>query len=64
MNRTTNFLIAMAVLAAAGLLPFSTLAHEAHGHFSAGEPGDPKKPARIVKVKMLEEGRRCCSNRP
>ena len=58
MNRKTNFLIAMAVLAAAGLLPFSTLAHEANGHFSAGEPGDPKNPARIVKVKMLEEGKK------
>jgi uncharacterized cupredoxin-like copper-binding protein len=28
--------------------------HEAHGNFSAGEPGDPKKPARVVKVKMFE----------
>jgi uncharacterized cupredoxin-like copper-binding protein len=30
-------------------------AHDA-GHFSAGEPGDPKKPARVVKVVMREEG--------
>jgi uncharacterized cupredoxin-like copper-binding protein len=31
-------------------------AHEGHEHaaFSAGEPGDPKKPARTVKVRMLE----------
>src|SRR4051794_13099251 len=28
--------------------------HEDHGNFSAGEPGDPKKPARAVKVKMFE----------
>jgi plastocyanin len=29
-------------------------AHEDHGTFSAGQPGDPKKPARIIKVKMFE----------
>jgi uncharacterized cupredoxin-like copper-binding protein len=31
-------------------------AHEGHQHaaFSAGEPGDPKKPTRTVKVRMLE----------
>jgi uncharacterized cupredoxin-like copper-binding protein len=34
------------------------VAHEAHSHFSAGEPGDPKKPTRTVKVKMLENGKK------
>ena len=29
-------------------------AHEDHGNFSAGRPGDPKKPARVVKIKMFE----------
>lgn len=29
--------------------------HEDHGNFSAGEPGDSKKPARIVQVTMREE---------
>ena len=29
-------------------------AHEDHGTFSAGQPGDPKKPARVIKVKMFE----------
>jgi len=31
-----------------------------HGHegFSAGEPGDPKKPARTVKVSMHEDGKK------
>jgi uncharacterized cupredoxin-like copper-binding protein len=32
-------------------------AHDGHGHggtFSAGEPGDAKKPARIVQVAMTE----------
>ncbi len=32
-------------------------AHDAQEHFTAGEPGDPKKPFRIVKVTMLENGR-------
>jgi uncharacterized cupredoxin-like copper-binding protein len=34
------------------------LAHETHEHFSAGEPGDPKKPARTIKVSMQEEGKK------
>jgi uncharacterized cupredoxin-like copper-binding protein len=29
-------------------------AHEAHLHFSAGEPGDPKKPARTITISMRE----------
>jgi plastocyanin len=29
-------------------------AHEDHGTFSAGRPGDPKKPGRVVKVNMFE----------
>jgi uncharacterized cupredoxin-like copper-binding protein len=29
-------------------------AHEDHGNFSAGQPGDPKKPARVVNIKMFE----------
>jgi uncharacterized cupredoxin-like copper-binding protein len=32
-------------------------AHDAHEHFAAGEPGDPKKPFRVVKVTMLEDGK-------
>jgi uncharacterized cupredoxin-like copper-binding protein len=36
---------------------FQASAHEGHEHFSAGEPGDPKKPSRTVKVTMLEEGK-------
>jgi len=42
-------------LAAASILPAS--AHEGHEHFTAGKPGDPKKPSRIVKVSMLEDGK-------
>ena len=33
-------------------------AHEAHEHFSAGKPGNPKKPARTVKIVMREDGDR------
>ena len=32
--------------------------HEGHEHFSTGEPGDPKKPSRTVKVTMLEDGKK------
>jgi uncharacterized cupredoxin-like copper-binding protein len=34
--------------------PIPASAHEDHGTFSAGQPGDPKKPARVIKVKMFE----------
>ena len=30
----------------------------AHSGFSAGQPGDPKQPARVVNVVMREDGRR------
>jgi uncharacterized cupredoxin-like copper-binding protein len=34
-----------------------TPGHDA-GHFSAGEPGDPKKPALTVRVIMIERGKK------
>jgi uncharacterized cupredoxin-like copper-binding protein len=34
--------------------PDSSRAHDDHGGFSAGEPGNPKKPVRVVKVTMFE----------
>ena len=37
-------------------MPHPALAHEDHGHLSAGEPGDPHKPTRVVKVQMFEGG--------
>jgi len=40
------------------------LAHENHDHFSAGQPGDPRKPSRTVKVSMLEEGKRMLFDPP
>ena len=39
-------------------VPFEASAYERHEHLSAGEPGDPNKPSRIVKVTMLEDGKR------
>jgi uncharacterized cupredoxin-like copper-binding protein len=41
----------------AGLLAEAS-AHGAREHFAAGEPGDPKKPFRIVRVTMLEDGKK------
>ncbi len=60
MTRTTVFAAATALLASVSFgigigLPGPGRAHEDHGNFSAGEPGDPKKPARIVLVTMREE---------
>jgi uncharacterized cupredoxin-like copper-binding protein len=47
-----------AILATEIVRPIPASAHEDHGHFSAGEPGDPKKPARIIKVVMREDGKK------
>lgn len=50
--------IAAALLIAAGGVAFAGPGEKGHSHndagFSAGEPGDPKKPARIVQVTMNE----------
>ena len=52
---------ATAAAVAALLLPpllMRASAHDEHGHFSAGEPGDPKKPARTITVNMREDGKK------
>jgi len=36
--------------------PVNVYAHEGHEHFSAGEPGDPKKPARTINIARQEDG--------
>jgi uncharacterized cupredoxin-like copper-binding protein len=46
------------ILTAALLLAALPAAAHTKRHFSAGEPGNAKKPARIVKVSMEEDGQR------
>jgi uncharacterized cupredoxin-like copper-binding protein len=58
-----SMLVAFAALGSVALPPLASMlseasAHGAHEHFAAGEPGDPKKPFRIVKVTMLEDGKK------
>jgi uncharacterized cupredoxin-like copper-binding protein len=59
--RNNNFFFATITLLAAVSLTTAIdragHAHEDHRHFSAGEPGDPTKPARVITVKMLSEGK-------
>ena len=47
-----------AILATDVAMPIPASAHEDHGRFSAGQPGDPKKPARTIKVVMREDGKK------
>jgi len=55
-NAAVGILLAAsaAILATDVARPIPASAHEDHGRFSAGEPGDPNKPARIVEIKMFE----------
>jgi uncharacterized cupredoxin-like copper-binding protein len=50
----------MKIAIAALLLSAASLgtANADAGHFSAGEPGNPKQPARTVKVIMREDGKK------
>ena len=48
-----SLLVASLLALAAGALPIPSYSHDA-AHFSAGEPGDPKKPARVVLINMRE----------
>jgi uncharacterized cupredoxin-like copper-binding protein len=45
---------AAAILATHIAMPRSASAHDDREHFSAGRPGDPQKPARVVNIKMFE----------
>lgn len=62
MNRNTILaasLLGTAALLCAGVaVPTAARAHDAHAHYSAGEPGNPKKPSRTVKVVMIEQGKK------
>jgi len=56
MKRTYAWFLLPLVAIASGSTLFQVSAHDSREHFTAGEPGDPKKPSRLVKVTMLEEG--------
>ena len=45
-----------AILATNIAKPNPASAHEDQGRFSAGRPGDPAKPARVINVRMFEGG--------
>jgi uncharacterized cupredoxin-like copper-binding protein len=50
-------LLVVAGVAAVRIGPLSTArAHDGDEHFAAGVPGDPKKPAREVRVVMYDDG--------
>ncbi len=55
MSRASIAAVAVAFLLASSIT--FTSAHEDHETFSAGVPGDPKKPARTIRVLMLDDGR-------
>ncbi len=48
----------IAIVAATLLLGAAPAAAHSGHHFSAGEPGNPKKPARTIKVSMREKGKK------
>ena len=54
MTKSTLTAVTVALLMGKAI---SAAAHEGE-HFSAGEPGDPKQPARAVKVIMREDGKK------
>jgi len=60
----TSLIATLPIIGIALTMDCQTLAHEAHDHFSAGEPGHPQKTARTVKVTMLEEGKRMLFDPP
>jgi plastocyanin len=55
MNAIRKWRIAQSIMPVV-LLSWATVAaaHEQHGGYSAGEPGNPKKPAREIIVEMSE----------
>jgi uncharacterized cupredoxin-like copper-binding protein len=56
MKSVPTLAAAIALSGAAALFAVPTVAHEGHHHFSAGEPGNPKMPARTVAITMEEQG--------
>jgi uncharacterized cupredoxin-like copper-binding protein len=57
MKHTTLSLIAFAALTSISTIAWAGAGPKGHSHddsFSAGEPGDPQKPARVVQITMGE----------
>jgi uncharacterized cupredoxin-like copper-binding protein len=60
MGKHRFFIAVMTLLAGislASMIDRLGRAHEEHGVFSAGEPGDPSKPARVITVEMFIDGK-------
>jgi uncharacterized cupredoxin-like copper-binding protein len=57
-NLSKILITVLPLIGTAWSIHFQAFAHEDHGHFSAGEPGNSQKASRIVKVSMMEEGKR------
>ncbi|MEH2477127.1 putative cupredoxin-like copper-binding protein [Nitrobacteraceae bacterium AZCC 2146] len=53
MNKIRKY-IGCGFMLAAMTYSAAAVAHDRHGGYSAGEPGDPKKPAREIVVSMSE----------
>jgi uncharacterized cupredoxin-like copper-binding protein len=53
MNKTVTICVALIALV---IVAAPARCHEGHSHesYSAGEPGDPKKPSRTIEVDMSE----------
>jgi uncharacterized cupredoxin-like copper-binding protein len=56
MRKFTTAIAAVVLLLAATTALIPAHAHEDHVIFSAGEPGDPKKPARTIRILMIDDG--------
>ncbi len=56
--RPNQLLFGVLLLALAGAVRVGlpAIAHAHEGSFAAGEPGDPKKPARTIRVLMHDDG--------
>jgi len=56
MYKLTTAAAAAVLFVTATTAMITARAHEDHGTFSAGEPGDPKKPSRTIRVLMIDYG--------
>jgi uncharacterized cupredoxin-like copper-binding protein len=56
MSKVTVLATAISLLFATWAAQAPIRAHEDHVIFSAGEPGDPKKPARTIGILMTDDG--------